>query len=148
VRPIRLPVGSLIKFNLDALSEHNRNPMSIGYNRIEKTQRMSNGTLRKFFIADKKTLSVSWDQLPSYYNYTVDGGWGALDIKTFYEGVLGKSSFPVTIAYSTATGSTTEVMNMIFTSFSCEVTKRNVYSEASISTPQEFWSVSLSLEQI
>ena len=50
--PITLPVGSLIKFNSVALSEHNRSPMAVGYNRIEKTQRMSNGTLRKFFISD------------------------------------------------------------------------------------------------
>ena len=126
---IVLPVGSLIKFNSVALSEHNRSPMAMGYNRIEKTQRMANGTLRKFFITDKKTLNVSWDQLPSYSNYTIDGGYGALDLKTFYESTLGKSSFPVTISYSTQTGSTTETMTMIFSSFSCEVTKRNVYSE-------------------
>jgi hypothetical protein len=126
---IFLPVGSLIKFNSTALSEHNRSPMSIGYNRIEKTQRMSNGTLRKFFIVDKKSLSVSWENLPSFSNYTVDNGWGALDIKNFYESSLGKSSFPVTISYSTQSGSTTDTMNMYFTSFSCEVTKRNVYSE-------------------
>jgi hypothetical protein len=126
---IFLPVGSLIKFNSTALSEHNRNPMSIGYNRIEKTQRMSNGTLRKFFIVDKKSLSVSWENLPSFSNYTVDNGWGALDIKNFYESSLGKSSFPVTISYSTQSGSTTDTMTMCFTSFSCEVTKRNVYSE-------------------
>jgi hypothetical protein len=127
--PIVLPVGSLIKFNSAALSEHNRSPMSIGYNRIEKTQRMANGTLRKFFIADKKTFNVSWEQLPSYSNYTVDGGYGALDLKTFYEGTLGKSSFPVTISYGPIIDGTTETRNMIFTSFSCEVTKRNVYSE-------------------
>jgi hypothetical protein len=127
--PITLPVGSLIKFNSDALSEHNRSPMALGYNRIERTQRMSNGTLRKFFIVDKRSLNVSWDQLPSYSNYTIDGGYGALDLKNFYESALGKSSFPVTISYSTQTGSTTETKNMIFTAFSCEVTKRNVYSE-------------------
>lgn len=126
---ITLPVGALIKFNSIALSEHNRNPMSIGYTRIEKTQRMSNGTLRKFFIADKKSLTVSWDSLPSYSNYTVDNGWGALDIKNFYESYLGKASFPVTISYSSLGGMTTETMNMYFTSFSCEVLKRNVYSE-------------------
>jgi hypothetical protein len=129
--PITLPVGSLIKFNSVPLSEHNRLPMSIGYNRIERVQRMSNGTLRKFFIANKKTLNVSWDQLPSYSNYTVDGGYGALDLKTFYESASGKATFPVTISYSTSSGSTTETFNASFTAFSCEVTKRNVYSEIS-----------------
>jgi hypothetical protein len=124
---ITLPVGSLIRFNSNALSEHNRNPLAIGYNRIEKAQRMSNGYMRKFFIADKKTISVSWNMIPSYSNYTVDGGWGALDLKLFYESA--SEAFPVTITRSTQTGSTTESMSMVFTSFSCELVRRNVYSD-------------------
>ena len=124
---ITLPVGSLIRFNSNALSEHNRSPLSIGYNRIEKTQRMSNGYMRKFFIADKKTINVSWSLIPSYSNYTVDGGWGALDLKSFYESA--REAFPVTITRSTQTGSTTETMSMVFTSFSCDIIKRNIYSE-------------------
>ncbi len=69
---ILLPVGSLIYFDTGTdpvtptwtkLSEHNRQPMSITHNRIQKTQRMSNGTLRKFFISDKREFSVSWQLL-------------------------------------------------------------------------------------
>lgn len=46
---IYLPVGSLIYLNTTIkLSDHNRQPVSIQTNRIEKQQRMSNGTLRKF----------------------------------------------------------------------------------------------------
>ena len=56
-----LPVGSLLYVDTSAtdvpswqkLTEHNRQPASIQINRIEKTQRTSNGTMRKFFIADK-----------------------------------------------------------------------------------------------
>lgn len=129
---ITLPVGALLKFNSVAISEHNRNPLSIGYNRIEKSQRMSNGSLRKFFIADKKTLSASWSSLPSYSNYTVDGAWGALDLRSFYQSTTG--AFPVTITRSTQTGSTTETMSMVFTSFSCELTKRNIYSDIDAKT--------------
>lgn len=103
-----LPVGSLIYLNNTLkLSEHNRQPVSISKNRIEKTQRMSNGTMRKFFIADKENITISWDTLPSFSTYTIDGGYGAMDIKSFYEGSAAKASgalsgqnfFDVTIRY-------------------------------------------------
>lgn len=105
---IYLPVGSLIYLNSTLkLSEHNRQPVSITPNRIEKTQRMSNGTMRKFFVADKKSINVSWNMLPSFSTFTIDGGYGAMDIKAFYEGsaakasgaLSGQSSFDVTIKY-------------------------------------------------
>ena len=63
---IYLPVGSLLYINTGTIlspiwqkiTEHNRSPLTIDSSRIEKTQRMSNGTLRKLFIADKTTLST------------------------------------------------------------------------------------------
>ena len=149
---IYLPVGSLIYLNSTLkLSEHNRQPVSLNNNRIEKTKRMSNGTMRKFFVADKKAISVSWNMLPSSYTYTIDGGYGAIDLKNFYEGTAskasgalsGQSSFDVTISY----GGTTQTLNMIFTSCSFEIVKRNV-KEATGDTPQEFWNVSLSMEEV
>jgi hypothetical protein len=149
---VYLPQGSLIYFNETLkLSEHNRQPVSITSNRIEKQQRMANGTLRKYFVADKKTINVSWGMLPSFYIYTVDGGYGALDIKDFYEGNAtkssgspsGRSSFDVTVKY----GGTTETFNMVFTSASFEIVRRNVI-QATGDTPQEFWNVSLSMEEV
>ena len=90
---IYLPVGSLIYLNTTIkLSDHNRQPVSIQTNRIEKQQRMSNGTLRKFFIADKKSINVSWNMLPSLSTFTVDGGYGAIDLRSFYEGTAAKAS--------------------------------------------------------
>lgn len=103
-----LPLGSLIYLNGTLkLSEHNRQPVSISKNRIEKTQRMSNGSMRKFFIADKENINITWDMLPSFSTFTVDGGYGAVDIKSFYEGsaskasgaLSGQNSFDVTIRY-------------------------------------------------
>lgn len=149
---IYLPAGSLIYLNTTLkLSEHNREPVSITTNRIEKTQRMSNGTLRKFFIADKKSINVSWNMLPSFYTFTVDGGYGAMDIKSFYEGTAakasgslsGRSTFDVTLGY----GGTTQTFNMIFTSCSFEIVKRNV-KQVTGDTAQEFWNVSLSMEEV
>ena len=149
---IYLPVGSLIYLNTTIkLSEHNRQPVSIQHNRIEKTQRMSNGTLRKFFVADKKSINVSWNILPSFSTFTVDGGYGAMDIRSFYDGTAAKSSgalsgrsnFDVTLSY----GGSTQTFNMIFTSCSFELVKRNV-KQVSGDTTQEFWNVSLSMDEV
>jgi len=149
---IYLPVGSVLYFNSTIkVSEHNRQPVSIGKTRIEQTKRMSNGLMRKFFIADKETISVSWNMLPSFTTMTVDGGYGAVDLKSFYDGsatkaagaLSGGSSFDVTIAY----GNTTKTMEMMFTSCSFEIVKRNV-KEQTTDLPQEFWNVSLSMEEV
>lgn len=47
------------------LSDHNRSPIDISFDRIEKRQRMANGAMRSLFIADKAKISVSWSMLPS-----------------------------------------------------------------------------------
>jgi len=149
---ITLPVGSLIYLNTTLkLSEHNRQPISIQHNRIEKQQRMANGTLRKFFIADKKSISVTWNMLPSFYTFTVDGGYGAMDLKAFYDGAAakasgalsGKNSFDVALSY----GGTTQNLTMVFSSCSFELVKRNV-KQVSGDTAQEFWNVSLSMDEV
>ena len=149
---IYLPVGSALYFNTSLkLSEHNRQPISLSKNRIEKTQRMANGTMRKFYVADKESINVSWNKLPSFYDYTVDGGYGALNLKEFYDGgeskasgaKSGRSTFDVTIQY----GGTTKTMEMIFSSFSLEMVNRNIKQKTG-ETAQEFWNVSLTLEEV
>jgi len=147
-----LPVGSLLYVDTSAtndptwvkLSEHNRQPASIQINRIEKTQRTSNGTMRKFFIADKKSISVSWNMLPTSSTMTVDGGYGANDIQTFYNSAKGQGSFKLKISYSPAREETIEV---VFSSCSFDLLKRNVKA-SSADAAQEFWDVSISLEQV
>jgi hypothetical protein len=47
------------------LSDHNRSEINITNERIEQRQRMANGTMRSFFIADKLTIDTSWSMLPS-----------------------------------------------------------------------------------
>ena len=151
---IYLPVGSLLYFNTTLkLTEHNRQPVSFSTSRIEKTQRMANGSMRKFFIADKRSISVSWSMLPSYSAMTIDGGMGALDLKSFYNGTAanasgalsGQTSFDLLVRYGA--GGTTETIPVVFSSFSIEVLKRNV-KEKTADTAQEFWNVSLSMEEI
>jgi hypothetical protein len=47
------------------ISDHNRGNLEVANNRIEQRQRMANGTMRSYFIADKLTISTSWNMLPS-----------------------------------------------------------------------------------
>jgi len=152
--PLTLPVGSILYFDTgtDAVtptwtkvSEHNRSAINIDVDRIEKTQRMSNGSLRKIWIADKKNISSSWSSFPTYSTMTVDGGMGAEDIRAFYLN-KGKGTFKVKISYN-AVSARDEILLASFTSCTFSISKRNVRS-SSASVPQEFWDVSLSLEEV
>jgi hypothetical protein len=92
------------------LSDHNRSPLQFNSQRIEQRQRMVNGNMRSFHIADKNTLSVSWQNLPSrsYFSipnwattgattgvttqspeYTADGGAGGVEMLDWYENHTG-----------------------------------------------------------
>jgi len=148
-----LPVGSLIFFektvgvvvSWQALSEHNRSSATLDTTRIEKSQRMSNGTLRKIFIADKDTLAVSWTDLPSDSLMTVDGHWGAMDIKNFYE-TAGQGVIKVKVSPNGVTARD-KIMTMSFTSASFTMKKRNVKMNGE-TVPQDFWDVSITLEEV
>lgn len=148
---INLPVGLALFIDISStstptwqkISEHNRAPISLDPYRHEQTQRMANGSLRKIFIADKKTVSTSWSTLPSYTTMTVDGGYGAEDLRNFYLN-KGKGSFKVKISYN---GTREEIFTAFFSNFSMTMTKRNV-KDTGIVTPQEFWDVSISLEEV
>ncbi len=88
------------------LSDHNRGDMQFNTQRIEQRERTINGRMRSYHIADKLSMSVSWDMLPSRgyaglpgYSettglspdirttdeYTADGGAGGGEILDWYE---------------------------------------------------------------
>lgn len=150
---ITLPVGSVLYVDISTnntpswvkLSEHNRSTISVDPMRIERSQRMSNGTLRKIFIADKKAISTSWNMLPSYSTMTVDGGYGAVDLKSFYHG-KGTGTFKIKISYNSVSARD-EILTMSFTAGNFSIVKRNV-KENIADAPQEFWDVSISLEEV
>lgn len=148
-----LPLGALLYIydgsTWNSVSEHNRQPVAIGYNRIEKNQRMSNGSLRKYFVADKKTFTFAWAQLPSYAAMTIDGGMGALDLKAFYEGYLGRSSFKLKIKYhgdSHIEGS--GEIEVSISSASFEMLRRNLKVTGKETVSQQLWNVNLTLEEV
>jgi hypothetical protein len=103
------------------LSDHNRKTLEFSNLRIENRQRTINGRMRSYFVADKKSLSVSWDMLPSrafnqdpnfgdtgtavggnsvvgsLAQYTIDGGAGGNELLDWYENHTG--SFWVFLSY-------------------------------------------------
>jgi hypothetical protein len=151
---LTLPVGSLlfIDTGTDAttptwtkLSEHNRQPVSLDTNRIERAERMANGTMRKIFIADKYSIQCSWNKLPSTSTMTVDGGYGAEQIRAFYK-AKGIGSFKLKISYN-GVSERDEIITVMFTDCSFSLNKRNVKMVSGVD-PQEFWDVSITLEQV
>jgi hypothetical protein len=105
------------------LSDNNRSPIEFKNTRIEKRERMINGRMRSYHTADKLTITVSWDMLPSraYDTYagfnssgepnlvknintrpnplefTTDGGAGGVELLDWYKNHSG--SFWVYLAY-------------------------------------------------
>jgi hypothetical protein len=132
--PVTFAKPALLEFEGTPVTDHNRSGLSIDVERIETKQRMANGTMRKYVIADKRTFSVSWEMLPSTTADTVDGYWGGEAIRDFYDSNAG--SFTLTITYDDGNSEDIEVM---FSDFSFEVVKRGVY---------DFWNLDINLEEV
>jgi hypothetical protein len=80
-----LPKGSIMDWNGNGITEHNRGEFSVEWEEFESSSRMVDATLRRFIIAKKRRFSTSWDLVPNLTARTVDGKWGADAMKSFYE---------------------------------------------------------------
>jgi len=151
------------------LSDHNRKDISFKPERIEKRERMINGRMRSYHIADKLTISTSWDMLPSRAfsldpqfdtstglvtglgtQYTVDGGAGGNELLDWYNSHTG--SFYVFLAYDKKSNFAesgqyghlpeyNEVIEMFVSSFDYTVVKRG-------GSNYDFWNISVTLEEV
>jgi len=136
------------------LTDGNRGEINMSQQRIESRQRMINGNMRSYWIADKINLSTSWNRIPSraysqsvdfnentgqiienpstYSMYTVDGGAGGVDIVNWYENHPGP--FWVFLAYDkfrvngvenfNRLGGYNQVLKMYFSAFDYNIEKR------------------------
>jgi hypothetical protein len=148
------------------LSDHNRGPIDAKITRIEKRERMVNGRMRSYHIADKLSITLSWSMLPSRSfsaspefdetgtkqygdQYTADGGAGGAELLDWYENNTG--SFWVYLAYDKPDNFSSnkysrlseynQVVEMFFSDFSYSVQKRG-------GSNHDLWNVSLTLEEV
>lgn len=131
-----------------SLSDHNRSPLDISYEPIEKSQRTANGTMRKYVVATKRTFTTSWQDLPGMTSQTVDAKMGAMELKKFYEDnfdnsfvfkiYAGSESSPTQRAAATPT----ETVNtsVFISNFSCTISKRL--------GGIDFWNVDISFVEV
>lgn len=117
------------------VSDHNRAPLQVSYEFIERKARMAKGTLRKYQVAKKRTWSTSWDMLPTFSPEVVDGGMTAAAMETFVNNNPG--AFTLTLRDGAGNQETAKVM---FSDFSKEIQKRG--------DTNDFWSVSVTLEEV
>lgn len=164
-----LTAGGVDQFLI--LSDHNRAEMSFASERIEKRERTINGRMRSYHIADKLTISVSWDNLPSRgYSeladfsstglspnkntsgeFTSDGGAGGVEILDWYENHQGPFwMFLAYDKYKNFSGSEdpyahlsqyNQIVQVYFADFNYSVTKRG-------GTNHDLWNISVTLEEV
>lgn len=133
--PMTFARPRLLRFNGNAVSDHNRGELGIDVERIETKNRMANGTLRTYHVADKRTFSVSWDQIPTLASQTVDGFWGGADLENFYNNTVGSFTLGIT-----GRDGVEKTYTVVFTDFSRSVIKRW--------KTWELWNVNLTLEEV
>jgi hypothetical protein len=149
------------------ITDDNRSPLDFSQERIEKRERMINGRMRSYHIADKVTLSTSWNLIPSrshkdvptfdpvtgvspHKAYTTDGGAGGEDMLEWYESH--KGSFWVFLAYDKKgifkgmpesylhLSQYNQLIEMFISDFSFSVEKRG--------SNFDYWNVSVTLEEV
>lgn len=151
------------------LSDHGRGELGFNKQRIENRKRLVNGNMRSYHVADKVSVSWSWDMIPSRafsndpifsnttgkqtslsQEYTADGGAGGVDLIKWYENNPG--SFYMFLAYdrydkfdSSAYANMdkyNEVLEVYFASFDYTVVKRGS------TNTHDFFNVDVSLEEV
>jgi len=168
------PAGETNLANLDQfliLSDDNRSSIDFKTERIEKRERMINGRMRSYHIADKLSIATSWEKLPSRAfssipnfsssgrstltgskdEFTTDGGAGGVEILDWYE--QHKGSFWVYLSYDKHTNfgdnaqaylqlsKYSQVIEMFISDFSYSVVKRG-------SNNFDFWDIQVTLEEV
>lgn len=129
-----LALVQLMKWNDNPITEHNRKPLNIDPDRIERKARMANGTMRKYTTTTKKTFAVSWDMLPKGVSFAVDGAWAGGAIEAFYNATTGPFELELTNIDTTV-----ETYTVMFSDFSKEIVKRGAF---------DFWNISVTMEEV
>jgi len=127
------------------ITDHNRSPLSVSWERIETKDRMVDGTLRRYVVGKKRTWTCSWENLPSSTSGGLlsngqSGDWMEqfhFDTDASFLMRLRKGADTNTATTSLPTSQEVRVM---ITDFSKEVVKRGLNTD--------LWSLSITLEEV
>jgi hypothetical protein len=154
------------------LSDDNRQPLEFQPLRLERKERMINGRMRSYHIADKLSISTSWTMLPSrafaaYPDfdsvtaeanlpnnelYTSDGGAGGVEVLDWYNNH--KDSFWVYLAYDKYTNFSKDdedrytrlgQYNQIIEMY---ISDFNYSVQKRGGSNYDFWNISITLEEV
>ena len=132
------------------VSDNNRSELAVSFERIEYKQRMINGTMRSYHVADKKNFSTSWEKMPSrktqVTEYSASSNFaGGQEMLKWYEDHTG--DFWMLLVYdvdsTVATGDikkNIEKVNVFFENFSYNVVERGF--------DLDLWDIDLSLVEV
>jgi hypothetical protein len=130
VPSFRFNGDALLALNGVELSEHNRSPLSVDFERLSRDTRTVEGFMRRQHIATKRTFSVSWTDLPDRRAHTVDRRAGGADLVELLESGVNRAARLVVNG---------DGVDVLIESYDYEVTARRSY---------QFWDVSLTLVEI
>ena len=128
----------IMYWNGEKVSDHSRTELAINTERIERKDRMIDGTMRRYRVAVKRTFATSWTNLPSTnWNNSgpVDGGMTASEMALFLNEVDG----PFTMTISNGQGEQ-EIVEVYLDDFSYEIVKRGLHVD--------LWNLSVSLVEV
>jgi hypothetical protein len=135
------------------LTDDGRSEMQVTLERIEYKKRMINGRMRSYHVADKKSFSVSWTDLPSKRNElsevrfsSTKTGWASCqEMLSWYASHT--DSFFLTLVYDTPTSSSAvplknslETYNVFFDDFSYVIKKRGPLTD--------LWDIGMTLVEV
>jgi hypothetical protein len=118
------------------LSDHNRSTAKIDFEVIGLGERTLGGMMKKQYIANKKKLTLSWDNLPALDTQTVDGKAGRNTLNAVFVAAT-TSTTPVTVTWKEVDTNNAEqpvTVTMFLDSYSEELLKRY---------QKQLWNVSM-----
>lgn len=139
--------------NFIYLTDDSRSEMQVSIERIEFKKRMINGRMRSYHVADKKSFSVNWKDLPSTKIeisesrfQTSPSGWASCQEMLEWHNNH-TDSFYLTLVYDTPNASVSvplkyslETYNVFFEDFSYNIKKRGA--------THDLWDISMTLVEV
>ena len=134
---MRMPIDTILQFDSNEVTDHNRSELSVSTEKLMNEQRMVDGTLRRYIVAEKRTWSVSWEDLFSEDIGMVDEAWGGKSIYDFYQRTPGEFQLTLTNGQGEV-----ERVIVMFSDFSHTIKKRSQHENG------DLWDIDIEMVEV